>query len=65
MYRIRIDKDRRDDLTSKHLGKYKDKLRKEIKGFLEGTAKFTFKRSVGSRVQRVLPISFLKNAVTL
>lgn len=47
MYRIRVDKSRLNSLNSKHLQKYKDKLREEINGFLSGDAAYLFKQSIG------------------
>jgi len=73
MYKIRFDKDELNNLTSKYLGKYKDKLREEIKGFMSGKADFLFKHTVGRGKKKktftlkvcdspqVLPISFWKN----
>ena len=47
MYKIKLDNERRDDLTSKYLAKYKAKLREEIRGFLRGDTECVFKRSYG------------------
>lgn len=56
MYKIRLDKDRLDDLTSKYLIKYKKKLREEIKGFLSDDGRFVFKRSVGTSPKKTFYI---------
>ena len=49
MYKIKIDDSLKSTLTGNYLKKYKEKLREEIQGFLDGKADFVFKRSVGTR----------------
>ena len=47
MYRIRIDNSRLTYMTSQYLLKYKQRLREEIKDFLNGEPASGFKQSVG------------------
>ena len=48
MYKIKTDDLNNSVLASNFLKKYKKRLREEIKGFLDGTEEFVFKRSVGT-----------------
>lgn len=52
MYKINIDDSQKSTLTGNYLKKYKKKLREEIKGFLDGTNEFVFKRSVGTKAKK-------------
>ncbi len=56
MYKIKIDDSQKDTLTSNYLKKYKKKLREEIKGFLDGTDGFVFKRSVGTKTMKTFTL---------
>ena len=56
MYKIRFDKDELNNLTSNYLGKYKDKLREEIKGFMSGKADFLFNHTVGSKKKKTFTL---------
>ena len=61
MYKIKIDDSQKDTLTSNYLKKYKKKLREEIKGFLDGTDGFVFKRSVGTKTMKTFTLKVCSN----
>lgn len=66
MYRIRIDKTRLDVLTRQYLTKYKDGLRKEIMGFLNGGVSFELSHTTSEKTPRkfTLKVNNTKNSFT-
>lgn len=66
MYKIRIDKDRLNELSKLYLKKYKDNLRQEINGFLCGGSDFTFTKFTREKPARkfIMKVDSSKSSFT-
>lgn len=61
MYKIKIDDSQKCSLSGNYLKKYKEKLREEIQGFLDGKEDFVFKRSVGTSDKKTFTFKVCSN----